>query len=474
MQQSPKPSFVARLRSATDMLLGRVPQAKSELHPFFWGNFLQFSGMPQQKADMNYQRLRSLAESPVPRRAIRYIKSQVSQLDKEIVPKKGAKITAQQKKQIKALNNMFNSPNAEDSWVIFIEKVIEDLLVLGWSTVEVKEWKDNPEHPLLLYPADAASFQIYLDWNGSPSQRKYAQFDLRGGRIDFLPGELWVTRFDSRSSDPFGFAPLASCANEVEFLLQAMAYSNSVASSAHPKKALFLGEDADNEFVRETRAYWRDEIDGRGGMPILGGTKAPTSIELGADSDESLFLKWQNHLIALIAMTFGLDIQKMNQIMGINRSTSSELDDVTDEGSIRPICALIADSINNYFLRRYGLYDVAEFQFKFTNSNTDLKAKAVLCQINLQADLWTIDEARAEMGFPPLPDGKGQYTLSVYRGKFAQTNNVNLSEEVVDGSSTPQDKGKNGAHGASKSKDAKADMNKGTEKNTDAPKPIKE
>ncbi|MCH3026210.1 hypothetical protein K3W74_14845, partial [Listeria monocytogenes] len=81
-------------------------------------------------------------------------------------------------------------------------------------------------------------------------------------RVDFLQTELFTIKFDPRTSAPFGLAPLASCASEVEYLLSAMAYASSVASQAHPKKALHLGEDADEEFVREVRVYWRDEIEG--------------------------------------------------------------------------------------------------------------------------------------------------------------------------------------------------------------------
>lgn len=425
--------------------------------------------MPQNKPEINYQKLRQLSETPIPRRAIRYIKSQVGRLEKGFAPKKGVKLTAKELKQLEALNSVFDSPNGEDTWNSMLEKWIEDMLVLGWATTVVKDWSEKPEHPLLLFPSDAASFQVYMDWSGSPTHRKYAQFDLRGNRVDFLPGELFVVKYDPRTSDPFGFAPLASCAQEVEYLLSAMSYASSVASQAHPKKLLHLGEDADSEFIKETRVYWKDEVEGRGSLPIIGGTKTPTSIELGADSDESLFLKWQNHLITVCANAFGMDPQKFGIVVGINRSTGDTLDDITDESAIRPIAGCIETAINNYFLRRYGLYDRCEFRFKFTTSNTDRKAMAVLHQITLQDDEITINEARAEMGYPPLPIdpdtgvSKGDYTLSEYRAKYAVMNQLRITENV-DGTKD----GNNGVYGADALKE-KA-MNQGKEKNTDAPK----
>lgn len=483
MENQIRPTIMERLRAARDVMMGRIPQQKGTASPFFWGNFVQNSVMPQSKAGLNYQKLRSLSETPIPRRAIRYIKSQVSRLDKGFVPKKGKKLSSKQQKMLDSLNAVMNTPNGQDTWVTMLEKWIEDMLVLGWSTTVVKEW-DKPEHPLLLFPSDAASFQIFMDWSGSPKHRRYAQFDLHGKQVDFLPSELFTIIFDPRTSEPFGLAPLAACANEVEYLLSAMGYASSVASQAHPKKALHLGEDADSEFVREVRMYWADEVEGRGRLPILGGTKAPTSIELGADSDESLFLKWQQSLILIIANAFGLDPQKMNIIMGVNRSTGDTLDDSTDESAIRPIATCIETAINNFFLRRFDLYDVAEFKFHFTTSNTDRKALAVLHQIMLQDDELTVNEARAEMGFPPLPIdpctgvSKGDYTLTEYRARYGQAPTPDVEGEGESGADSTSEKdketmpksekGQNGVYSAKAPKEKP--MNQGKELNTEKPK----
>lgn len=480
-------TLVQRLRAAADAMLGRVPQQKGQAHPFFWGGFIQNAGMPQSKPELNYRKLRTLSETAIPRRAIRYIKSQVSRLEFGIEVKKGSKVTAKQKKQIEALNNVLRSPNSEDDWRSFCERMVEDMLVLGWSTNVVKEWPEQPDHPFLIFPSDAASFQIYMDWNGSPKMRKYAQFSIRGEQVDFLPDELFVVKYDPRTNDPFGLPPMAVCAQEVEYLLSAMGYAASVASQAHPKKLLHLGEDADMEFTKEVRQYWKDEVEGRGTLPILGGTKAPTSIELGADSDESLFLKWQERLITVVANAFGLDVQKFGVVAGVNRSTGDTLDDVTDESAIRPVASSIENAINNFFLRRMGLYEVAEFQFRFTTSHTDRKALATLHQIMLQDDEITVNEARAEMGYPPLPKdpeteiSKGDYTLTEYRARYGSPVALGLGMNLDQGGGDGKDgsrqnddlknkgqKGSNGVYGASKPKDKP--MNKGKELNTEVPK----
>ena len=477
-------TFFERLKAAADAMLGKIPEQKGYANPYFWGSFIQnYGGSVSSRQDMNYMKLRQLSETAVPRRAIRFIKTQVSRLDCSIEVKSGQKATAKQKQIIEALNNVFNSPNGEDNWSSFCEKLIEDLLVIGWSTAVVKEWPESPDHPLLLFPSDAASFQIYTDWDGNPNSRKYAQFSRHGEQVDFLPKELFVIKFDSRTSEPFGLSPMSVCAQEVEWLLNAMSYAGGVASSAHPKKLLHLGEDADPEFVKEVRMYFQDEVEGRSSLPVTGGTKMPTTLDLGANNDESLFLKYQDRLITLVSSTFGLDPQKFGILSAMTKSTGDSLDSVTDDSSIRPVAHMIEEAINNYFLRRFGIYDVAEFKFRFTTSQNDVKALAVLHQLRLQDDSMTINESRLEMGNAPLPIDKdlkkspGDMTLSEYRAwveakygaiaaaaiqvEQANMKAILMDDQAADGGPVPPvpvpkadqqtkaQQGANGVHGAS-------------------------
>jgi hypothetical protein len=474
-------TFIERLRAAADAMLGKIPAQKGYANPYFWGSFIKnYNGSVSSKNDLNYMKLRQLSETAVPRRAIRFIKTQVSRLDCSIELRSGQKATAKQKQIMDALNNVLNSPNGEDDWSSFCEKMIEDLLVVGWTTVVVKDWAEHPDHPLLLFPSDAASFQIYTDWDGNPNSRKYAQFNRNGEMVDFKPSELFVIKYDSRASDPFGLSPMAVCAQEVEWLLNAMAYAGSVASTAHPKKLLHLGEDADPEFVKEVRMYFEDEIEGRNAMAIMGGTKSPSSIELGASNDESLFLKHQERLITLVSSTFGLDAQKFGILSAMTKSTGDSLDSVTDDSAIRPMAHMIESAINNYFLRKFGIFEVAEFKFRYTTSQNDVKALAVLHQLRLQDDSMTINESRIEMGNAPLPYDKdlkkspGDMTLSEYRawveakyGAIAaasvQVEQANMKAILMDNQAanggpvpvpnadqqTKAQQGANGVHGAS-------------------------
>jgi hypothetical protein len=271
---------------------------------------------------------------------------------------------------------------------------------------------------------DAASVQIYMDWDGTPSKPRYAQVDLRGQRIDFKNYELLVVKHNPRSNTPFGLSPVEVAVQQIQYLLQAQAYAGQTASNATPKKLLYLGQEITEKQLSEFRIYFKNEIEGRSHMPIIGGNDQPHTIDLGLSNDQNLFLQWQSFLIALIANVFGLDALKFNAFVGINRSTGDVLDDISDESAVRPLASSIAHSINQQLLSVLGIADFAEFKFHYTTSNADRKALGVIHQLYMQMDVMTINEARREIGLADLPysdvigKSKGDLTLSEYRGIF--------------------------------------------------------
>lgn len=457
-----------RLMAAFNVLTNKTPPAKAIMNPF-WAQFLAPNmGMPSGNNLLSYTQLRNFSESAVPRRAINYIRDTVARLDWELAVLPGKKLTREQQKNLAAVRSILRSPNADDNWMSLIGQIVEDMLVVGWSVVEIQEYAGHPDHPYLLYPIDSASMQVYLDWGGNPNQRRYAQFDLHGNRIDFKPDELLVFKMTPRSNTPFGLAPLEAAVQQIQYLLDAQVYAGRTASNATPKKAMFLGQTVSEEQIRDLRRYFRDEIEGSSHLPLLGGTDTLQSVDLGVAGDQALFLHWQQFLIAMIAATFGLDVMKFNAIVCINRSTGDTLDDVSDESAIRPMAYSIEHVINHRLLAYFGLQDIVRFRYLFTTSFSDRKSLAVIHQLYAQMDAITINEIRREIGWPDLEDdpktghSKGEYTLSEYRAIYG--GNVTLADAVGvdDDTGTPgaqalqQQKaadpnnngGNNGVHGA--------------------------
>lgn len=423
-----------RLTAAVSAFMNKkVPQGKAVVLPYFYGG-LNVQNRPVTNTRINAQMLRAFSETPIVRRAIDYIRNQITRLEWDIVPIGDTKLKREQRKKVETLKNVLKHPNPDDNWNVWLGQLIDDLLVIGQGASEIKEWKNNPDHPYILYPVDASSIQVYVDWSGDPNAPRYAQMDQRGNKIDFKPRELMFMRYNARTNTPFGLSPTEVACQQIQYFLDAQAYAGKTASNAVPKKLLDLGPEADSEKVREFEAYFQSQIVGTNKLPVVGGTSGAKTVDLGNVGDNSLFLHWQEFLIAIIANAFGLDLMKFNSIVGINRSTGDTLDDASDESAIRPLAELISHYINNNILPLFELDGYCEFQFRFTTSYQDRKSLAVIHQILLQADAITINEARREMGLPDLEEdkhlgkSKGDFTLSEYRALYG--GNVTLQDAV--------------------------------------------
>lgn len=455
-----------RVQAAIDAFSGKVPQGKSEPHPLFFNYSVGSLGQPTQNSKINHQMLRNFSENAVIRRAIDYIRNQVSRLDWDLRNISGRELTPEEEKSVKLLRSCLKNPNPTDTWITWVGQMIEDLLVIGQSYTENKEFRGHEnDHPYLWYIVDAASVRVFIDWDGNPQKPRFAQFDLVGKRIDFKPTELFEIIHNKRSNTPFGLSPVEAAVHQIQMFLESQNYAGKTASNATPKKLLYLGPDVSEMQIQQLKQYFRDEIEGRSHLPLIGGMTDVKSIELGHIGDQALFLEWQKMLIAIIASTFNLDIMKFNLTVGVNRSNGDTMDDVSDEGAIRPMAEQIKSFINTNIIPLFGLDGIIEFDFLYTTSFQDRKSVAVIHQIYLQADVFKINESRREIGLPDLPVdpvtgiSKGDYTLSEYRAIYGgtvtlqdavgidnDTDTENTIREEMEGKNQVQDPNNNGGN----------------------------
>lgn len=354
-----------------------------------------------------------------------YLRFSVAHLAWDIVPLEGEELKKKHKTSIQRFKKFMSNPNPDDTWDAWLGQLIEDMLVCGWATCEIRPYAPGgEERPFMLWPVDGTSIQVDRDWDGSPSVPRYWQTNVmsgvtKGTDIPFTARELMVWKYVPRTNTPFGLSPVETAFNEIGYLLEALAFAGRTASNATPKKLLWV-KGLNNDQLTQLRTWAKETIEGSGSLPMLGGDGDAVSLELGMTSDANLFLKWQEFLVACIANAFGVDVQKVNLIVGINRSTGDTLDSTTDSGSIEPLATMIEQYVNKHLLPLFSLDDVAEFKFRFTTSMSDLKTLATINQIETQDENATLNECRARIGKGPLlhpitGEDIGNVTVSHYR-----------------------------------------------------------
>jgi HK97 family phage portal protein len=348
--------------------------------------------------------LRKFAETPVARRAINLVKDKIACMDWSVRLRRGytAADVADAATRIHALRCALAEPNASDSFRTLFEQVLEDLLVGGMGAVEMESTGDDAQ-PFRLYPVDGATIEIDLNWNGDPTQPRYAQASGTLGSRKLTPlldAELIYLRLNPRTHTPFGLGRLEVAFETINQFLAANKYAGRLASNSVVQYALWLNEATPEQHDRLIR-WWQDEIEGTGRVPILSCEQKPEVLRFAGGTDADLRLAWQEFLLRIIANAFDLPPMLLGLQSDVNRSTAGELADEAFRSAIVPVARLLAEHISrDLFAKRLGW---REFEFVFN----DLESRDEMQELQIQTELLkagvlTIDELREMRGLPKL------------------------------------------------------------------------
>lgn len=381
----------------------KIPERETDIFPRLMqlGQFQNNRSKPAFKPTA--RNLRYFGRTPYARRAINAIKGPIASLEWEIVPMPGVPESRELERQAEIVAYCLHHPNEEDSFRSMTEAVIEDLMH-GAGAIEQQIGSDL-NRPLWLWPVDSLSIQIYANWSGKPDEVRYLQTigygSVGGGGMGnrLRDDELIYLKPNPTTAQPFGVGPLEIAFMSVSRQLAVADFAGKVSGNANPSAALFIGTDADQTRLDAIRAYWRNEVEGRGQMPIFGGTQ-PAAIRLHPDGDNALFLKYQELLIREIATAFDLSPQNLGVERDVNRNQGEVSEDRDWDHAIKPWANLYASALTRRAIhRRLGFH---QLRFRFVGMDRkDERASAEIYQIDYRNNAVTPNERRAHLGLPP-------------------------------------------------------------------------
>ena len=350
--------------------------------------------------------LRRFAETPAARRAINCIKDRIACMEWRIEPRPGITPRGHTARRIAALRRALDSPNESDSFRTFIEQVIEDVLVGGFGAVEIETGniKNNPDaQPVRLYPVDGASIQINADWNGDPSDPRYAQVTGRLGnqaRTPLLDNELMYIRLNPRTHTVFGLGKLEVAFEAISQFLQSHRYAARLASNSVVQYALWLNERTPEQHERLIR-WWQDEVEGTGRVPVLSSEQKPEVLRFAGGTDADLRLQWQQFLLTMIANAFDLPAMMLGVSQDVNRSTAQEFANEAFQSAVVPLAKLLAEHLTRDVIAKKLGWDDLRFVW------SELESRDEQVELNMQIQLLTagvitIAEVRAMRGLPQI------------------------------------------------------------------------
>lgn len=358
--------------------------------------------------------LRRFSEYPPSRRAINAICNPILDMPWAIepIPTGGGhpspKPNELQLMQIAISERVISTPNDDESFRVLLEQVLEDIVIGGYGAIELVKG-DEELRPVYLFPVDGQSVRVNVHWRGEREIPRWTQslgyvgmsvgtHDL----VELLDEELVYIRLNPRTNTPFGLGYLESAFSTVNAFVGAFEYAERRASNSTPNYGIFLGENITPDQVRRWQQYWEQEIEGYGKVPILGGGRQPSVFHFGTAGEDVLFIKWQEFLIRVIAMAFGLSPMKLGLESDVNRSTAL-VQKSEDWDTVAPVANCVQDYITRKILWKcLGYYGL---RFRWLVRDLDEKAQAEVLLDQWDMNAVTINEIREYYERPPLSYG---------------------------------------------------------------------
>jgi len=346
----------------------------------------------------NERNLRRFSRRAIPSRAISLIKDGVLAQKWKLTPLKKTEIP----KQIyKAVENIILHPNETDDYRSFWGQILTETLIGDNGAAEIV-FTGNSKQPMKLYAVNGFSLEHTHGFFSDPNFPRFVQKVNGVNEIYLYNKDVIYLQKNHTVDTPMGLSPLEAAFKHLDFLTDAELFASRHASNAFPKNALNLGEEVNKEDLLAYRKYFEEEIYGTGITPILGGTKGASSLKIGAEGDEELFIEWQKHLITIIALAFSIDPKKLGQGSNTDRSTVEEQNESLLNEGIRPYCLLLQDEINRKIISRLGLDGILKFEFYFEDTLDQKTKKQKLIQNQWESNALTWKEYRRLLDLEPL------------------------------------------------------------------------
>lgn len=356
--------------------------------------------------------LRKFSRTVHARRAINRIKNAICALDWEIAPMHDVTESREILRQIDVVERCFARPNNDDSFRTLLEQVIEDYLVCGQGAIEQETGSDKIR-PLWMWPVDGTSIQIFGGWSGDKNEARYLQTIGYGGNVGGQSGialrndQLILIRKDPSTDVPYGYGALEIAFTTINRKLGTADYAGNVASNGQPENMLVF-PGMSEEQLQTMRGWWRNEIEGEGMTPMLGGQGAEV-LRLRGSTDDALFLKFQDMLVREIATAFELSPQNLGIEADVNRNTSETADDRDWESAITPSARNIQSYLNREAIQ--GKLGFSQIEFRFLGlDREDEMNLAKVYEREFKNNAITPNEYRAIRGRAPMESIWGDKT----------------------------------------------------------------
>ncbi|RSO40128.1 phage portal protein [Streptomyces sp. WAC 06725] len=256
-----------------------------------------------------------------------------------------------------------------------------------------------------------------------------------GARVPVLPDEMLWLRYP-HPFDPLGcLAPWKAARHAVDMDAYAREWQRrSYANGAAPSGVLYVGDQTEQQFA-QTRASWRASMQGpeNAGKTLLVASppgsqgKGIEYVRVGLTTEEMDYLESRMANSAEVMLAFGVPHDYLAS--GTTYENRAAARGTLWSDTIKTKLEIIGSEIDRILLPSDA--EEAEFDLSGVEALQEAQdSKANRARASMYADITTVDEARAVLGYDPLPGGIGAHTLTPYRAQFAPVQGQTSGDDV--------------------------------------------
>ena len=312
-----------------------------------------------------------------------------------------------------------------DTFRSFLKKIVRDCLTYDQVCFEKLRDRKGRISRFIALPSETIRPAVADIEHMDPKERRervaFVQVYEDSVIAEFGPDDMaWAVmnpRTDLRVNG-FGFSPIEQIVRLVTAWLYGFEYNTKFFSQGSAIKGVINVKGAiPDRQLRAFRRMWYSMVTGVQNSwktPILNAEDLQW-VSLHSNNREMEYAEWMNFLTKLICAVFGIDPLEIGFIFGSSGGGSSlfehrpneqEVMESKDKG-LRPLIEHIEDTINHHIVWELN----PDFEFSFTGLDAKAESKERDARMLEVTKIKTIDEIRAEMDEPPLPDGQGEIIL---------------------------------------------------------------
>jgi len=364
---------------------------------------------PRSTEAISFHQLRALADGyDLLRLVIETRKDQIEKLDFSIKkrqrPGQKAKKDAVTDQRALDIEAFLRQPDKEHPWSTWLRALLEDLFVLDAVAIYPRATLGGPLYALELF--DAATIKRLIDRTGRtplPPQAAYQQFLKGVPAVDYSRDELIYSMRNYRTNKVLGYSPVEQIIATVNIALRRQTNQLQYYTEGNVPEAL-VGVPAtwQPDQIKQFQAYWDSLLEGnmaqRRHMKFVPGDIAKNYVPTRETVLKDEMDEWLARIVC-----FAFSISPTPFIKQVNRATAdSSLQQAKEEG-ITPLLTYIKNLIDAIVAKYFQAPDL-EFTWVDDEQVDQLKL-AQTNDIKVRNGTKTINEARADDGLDPIPDG---------------------------------------------------------------------